>query len=282
MFFKNKVKFYPKLKNLNHKENIINSSDYKRHWVKDQQSILREKYKESLYKNERSELLSLARCPGLSSLFNYGFTLCFHKDVFVHSYGDLSDPTIDIYEKENSKLIFNYDFQLFPPIISTGIEPPFSETSSRYIYKYKFPYFVDCPDDTVLLTLPLTLSNNYNFSIIPGLLDSKLSSEMNLLFWFHQHDFENLDPYAYFFEKETFYFKKGSPIAQLIPIKRSCISEYQVVDNHLELEKQLEKSSFIEYLKSFQHETHKLINYVDMRKKILSYEKRQKKCPFHI
>lgn len=280
-----RVTFYPRDKNINYKEFVVPSKDLNRYWFENQKAVYRNNYKD--YKSGNfpyfKPLLyhAFTNCPGVKELFGSGFILKAHTDLYIHSFGELHDPGIRFYRKIGDNLIsVNDSFEFFDTGLLDGVQPPYPDKTPRILFKYLFPYYVDTPNDTALLFLPVPYNNNNDFSTEMGILDTNLSPCINPIFWYHHHDFKNLTPVQYFFEKEGYYIKKGTPIAQLIPIKKDYLQDLVFDTNEENLKKIQKKHSLINDLKQDYIKQDRLINYPIIRSKLISSQ--DNKCPFHI
>jgi len=221
------------------------------------------------------------RCPALVDLFSRGFVVTAHRDFFIATTGDIDDPQV----VSNPGVTYNEQFfrsKLSPDGGSLGDPPPFArdsllgiqrpypERTPNLIFKVQTPWLVKTPDDTVLLMMGVPLSDNNDFTVVSGILDPQLDSIVMVLLWWHHHD------------RPDIILKKGTPLAQLIPIPRQMASDKfeMVLDPDL-INRQICLNKEIHYLQS----TQRVANYKRIGSLVSEFERMENsqvksKCPF--
>jgi hypothetical protein len=276
-----KVKFYPLYPLAATDCPIIPAAKFKRPWIASQKEAYK-KQLEGALQNGHIQATSTHRCPGLMPLFTRGFILTAHRDIFIHTTGDIENPEIksfpDITNQErlwrNRLAHHNHDVSDDPTPFRgnalLGMERPYPERTPNVLFKFISPWIVEAPPDVVLLITDVPFSNNNDFTIVTGILDTNLSRLVQPILWWHHHD------------RPDIYIKKGTPFMQFIPIsRRDYYRDFEIVTDRELIERQIELTKSIAYMTHTQYSA----NYQANREAVDEFAKIDptyppKKCPF--
>jgi hypothetical protein len=214
-FKKRKIVFYSKYPYGEYLNPIIKSSEFKREWVK--KSI--KKMKEDILKKDQRDVTFGHKCLGINALFNEGFIIKAHNEFAIETNGNEDDIKIhingDIVDLENRHNM-RRGMSIFPPFILGDYTAPFGAVKS--VVKIDTPWFVEAPKDVVFLIMPVYYADDNRFSANVAIHDPMYALQVNVMFW-------------WFIKNGYEVIRKGTPMAQLIPIPRKNVCEsFKMVD----------------------------------------------------
>jgi hypothetical protein len=207
-FFKNnKIIFHHKNKYgfLLDKESIIDSNKIKRNWYKKAFKDYNEKQKKS---KPFTVHATAAKCMGINDLMNMGITIKSHIDFGIH----IND---NINKREIKSHMPNVLSIMPSDLLTDYMNIP--EKTSKHIIRYETPWSFSCSKDIIFLVLPIPYPDFNIFSAASGILDPIYSKDINLMLWWFSENYEEI--------------KKGTPIAQLIPIPRNFLPSWEISEN---------------------------------------------------
>ena len=160
-----------------------------------------------------------ARCPGIIQLKNKGFIVRNHQDIHLKFSGD------------------DDQYEWMTPLNQTAMSDGVCEDQITHHFKSNlYEFFDNWPKDTMKSNLKINLpwqvrvpkgyellmidpfyKDDFRFTVCPGIFDHNLGiARINVPTWFHMTSGETL-------------IKAGTPIAQLIPIKKEEI-DYKLLN----------------------------------------------------
>jgi len=148
---------------------------------------------------------NIAKCPGISQINSTGYVLPSPVDIRIVSSQDdlhIDLPTQDI-----------------PISINYHTLPYSSPNTHTKILKFDFGWRVQASHDILLQFLPIQYTEENRFTSTTGILDPLLSSTINVQFYWHVFDGVSI-------------IKAGTPMTQIIPMKRSFNPNVVVDEKH--------------------------------------------------
>lgn len=215
-------------------------------WIADSKAFYLEKRK-----GKASSVTAAHMCSGIGQLMSTGYVVRTLYDIVITTNGDgvafgwqtpSAECTVDYFEAEQ--------FGDFAPI------PP---QTLRTVLKIFTPWRVSLPDGWGLLMMPISYGEKQPFSSSTGILDPRLSRELNLIVYWHELNGEVL-------------VKAGTPICQLIPVRLNTPN--MIVRPATEKEKHLNDVMKFARRATFRRLTNQVATRI--HKHVLSG-----KCPFH-
>jgi hypothetical protein len=280
------VKFYPLYDLAPVDSPIIRSSKFKRDWVEEQKKVFQQ-HLDTASDSWEYKITSSHRCPALVDMFLRGFIVSAYRDFYLHTRGDIENPEVASYtgitvqeqilrrkrELSNTQIL---DPEEFRGASLLGIKRPYPERTPNVIFKLETPWLISCPKDIVLYISGIPLSNNDDFTIIPGILDPRMDSFLQVLLWWHHHD------------RNDIFIKKGTPLIQIMPVsKKDICKTFKMVSDPDLIKKKIKSELQVKHVRNW---TQFLPNYNRLRENVVLYEdlmetKRDKgvkggKCPF--
>lgn len=257
------LQFYPRYDLLASDAPIIPAVRFTRGWIAGHKKAFKASVKTGpLVSNAHA--LSTHRCPALVTLFSSGYIVPAHRDFCIHTSGDIENPTVLEGSSvgipdPNSDLSHGSIISSAPfgPHMLGGIHRPYPERTPNMIFKLEPVWSVWAPRDITLLILGVPFADNYDFTIVPGFLDTQLNPLIQPLLWWHHHD------------RRDVYIKKGTPLLQLIPISRSDLKRGMEIVTDPKLRRE-ERRLFEELL--YLRESQFVMNYGRLRKSVDAYQ----------
>jgi hypothetical protein len=215
-FKKREIVFYGKYPYVDKTNPIVKSSEVKRSWIKKAKEIFN---KQLLDKEKYTSVTSGYRCLGINSLIKEGFVIKSDYDFVVETNGNDDDIKIHTLEHGSYSLTnrnCNNEFGYFHSSLLGDYTCP--RGAVKHIIKKSIPWHIVAPKDIVFLVLPIYYSDDDRFMATPVILDPVLSTQFHFIFWwFEKNGYETI--------------RKGTPLAQLIPIPRKSVCEsWKMVD----------------------------------------------------
>lgn len=229
---------------------IIASGEFKRGWVAMQAKNF--DYMQAMGPEAKSNRIrSSHRCPGLVDIFSRGYIVCAHRDIFIHTRGDIENPEYATFPKTVSNERFirgqvgavgnlgqmgaDPDPFMGPPLL--GLKRPYPERTPNAIFKLEIPWLVKAPPDISLLYMGVPLSNNYNFTVVSGIQDTDLSGAITVLLWWHHHD------------RGDIYIKKGTPLVQILPVPKGVSNlGFSIITDRDKVQEQVDRRKNLQYM----------------------------------
>lgn len=219
----NKIEFFSSISGVADLYPIKASSDIIPKWlnaVKD--DFLREKHRRQQH---------LYKCPGIMDILTTGYIITTWHDILVETDGTRMKLIIPSVELKNA--LGKEPTEEHPPdgIASYFPKRPWSIDS---LFKLNTPWHVVAPKNIKFLMTSLPYHDCSGFECVPGILDPKLSTELNI-----QGYWNITTPGSYFIEA-------GTPIAHLIPLSEKTF-DFEVRDANDKDKKWLEKRKYFLY-----------------------------------
>lgn len=216
---------------------VTESKEYKRKWREKAKSDFDNTLKSRL-SSWGDNLTSSHRCLGMNALFEKGFILKSPIDFAVESKSYEDKMVIH----SNCDFV---NFGFFNKEIFGNYNCP--KNCNKNLLKISNYLNLDCPKDVIFLILPIFYSDDNRFQVAAGILDPVLSREINIiLFWFCENSYELI--------------RKGTPLAQIIPICRDKIYDSWEVSDKFdmsvflkdkEVKKYIQKSTLCPYYSEY-------------------------------
>jgi hypothetical protein len=192
--FTSKLRFFNIIDGVAHNYPIIPASS-NRSWLQqpnDELKSLRHQLKHQQCPFTR-RIGNVAKCPGIQSITSTGYVLPSPVDIRIVSSQD--DLHIDL--PVHNTFLINYHTL-----------PYSSPNTHTKIIKFDFGWRVQASHDILLQFLPIQYTEENRFTSTTGILDPQYSSTINVQFYWHVFDGVTI-------------IKAGTPMTQIIPIKRS-------------------------------------------------------------
>lgn len=198
---KNEITFFSKVAGLAEVFPIQPATKFIPQWMKTAQSH----YKSIKKETEFTRINHIARCPGIVDLMTTGYVITSWHDVIIETDPSKGSnftwtiPNTGLFEvSESNKLL---DGQNHPGILE--FIPRHGK--SDIIVKVNTPWHIITPKDVKVLMLPIAYPDEDIFEATPGILDPKISTEVNIQMWWN-------------IRKGSYMIKAGTPLAHLIPL----------------------------------------------------------------
>jgi hypothetical protein len=206
-FKKREITFYGERSYWDILNPIIKSSQVKREWIK------RAKYDFDRKLLEKNQIYTTSshRCLGIRELFEKGFVVKTHCEFAVETNGNDDDikihcgnSIIGLREQiHNESSTFAEDFGFFKSDLMGNYTSPLG--AIKHIIKMETAWHIDLPKDMSILILPFNYSDDNRFMATTGIFNPLYTTQLSIpLWWFSKNSYEIV--------------RKGTPIAQLIPI----------------------------------------------------------------
>jgi hypothetical protein len=167
---------------------------------------------------------TVKRCPGIMKYLTHGYIVRTWLDVTIHT--DVKHNNIKIEYTEDfrnigRKNVFNY-FQTSPPITlmnegTFGDPNPFPDNTFKRILKWQLGWHAQAPKGFDIWFAPLQYHFNPNFTATIGMMDSRITEQLNIQVLWHPTESE-------------VYIPAGTPLVQLIPVRREEIDHEILYD----------------------------------------------------
>jgi hypothetical protein len=212
-FKKREIVFYGNYPHVDKTNPIVKSLEIKRSWMKKAKEHFNEKL---LNEKKYSSIASGHRCLGIQSLIEQGFVLKNEKEFAVETNGN--DDDIKIHTPNNTIPVGGESdgFSFFSSNLLGDYTRP--KNAIKHMIKINLSWHLVVPKDVVILYLPFNYSDDDRFMGSSAILDPVFSSQVNVsLWWFARNSYEIV--------------RKGTPLAQIIPIpKKSICESWRMVD----------------------------------------------------
>lgn len=154
-------------------------------------------------------LRSPHRCPGIKAIGNTGFIAKAHRDVIIETTGD--GKTVQFWDNTDMPRDQQNDTGIFEPeLFGDHLEKAKPLGAIRSVLKIDLPWMITAPKDIVFIVMGVPYNDDNRFQITPGLLDPLYACQLNAVMW-------------WMVPKGIETIKRGTPLIQLIPIKRQKV-----------------------------------------------------------
>ena len=248
---KREIVFYGKKSYWDILNPIIKSSQVKRDWLKK----AKDDFDKRLLEKNQNYTTSSHRCLGVRELFDKGFVVKAHCEFAVETNGNDDDikihsgNSIIALDKQlrGEDSIYMDDFAFFHSSLMGNYTAPLGAV--KHLIKIHTSWHIDLPKDMVILILPFNYSDDNRFMATTGIFNPVYTTQLSVpIWWFSKNSYEIV--------------RKGTPLAQLIPIhKDSERYNWKMIDeipNHITkknvglfLQKQSTKCPFYSEYKVF-------------------------------
>lgn len=167
---------------------------------------------------------TVKRCPGILKYLTEGYIVRTWLDVTIHTdlkHGNIKFDYTEDFRNVGRKNVFSY-FQTSPPVslmnqYTFGHNPPFNDGTFPQVLKWQLGWNARAPKGYDIWFAPLQYHFDPNLTATIGMLDTRVTEQLNIQVMWH--------PTA-----ETVHIPAGTPIVQLIPIKREEIDHEIIFD----------------------------------------------------
>ena len=177
------------------------------------------------FKDIPSDVIGTVKdCPSFPDYFSQGYVLPMWSDVVLNQ-------KEDEFSWQTSTGIFNWDFHTNDQLLDY-VKPSFNGIESQFVFKANCPWRIITPPGWSVLQLPLFYHFNQEWSVLPGVIDTDIPSEVNQQILYHGNG------------KEV-KIKCGDPLVLYIPFKRSDKLNHEVRYQTQEEHKRFQKDTLI-------------------------------------
>lgn len=214
---------------------IIEAKDYKPEWTKVAIQDLINK-KNNIINNNTGRFTHLSYCPGIFDLFKTGYIVPMWYDVFIKTEKNKPGFSWTVADKDFStlsdiKFIDTHNEEM------TNFIPKRKGTINN-IVKINTPWNVIVPENLKFLCLPISYPDHFNYESTSGVLDSSLSSELNIQMNWNVEEGEIL-------------IKAGTPLMHIIPLSEKAFN----IEVRTANKKDLQWINILKYCKTFSFST---------------------------
>jgi len=236
----NEIEFISAIEGVEETMPIIPAHLHKYEWLKKAAKSFGEEG--SLVKKQSSifhsplDVQHTSRCPGIIQLKNKGFILRNHQDIHlqIHNDGDYTWHTPTNQTAMSDGLLEDAVTHHFQTNLYDFFEN-WPKDTMKIMVKINLPWYVRIPNGYELLMIDPFYKDDFRFTVCPGIFDYNLGlARLNVPTWWHMTSGETL-------------IKAGTPIAQLIPIKKEQPLKYKLFNK--ETDKNFKRDSNINFLK---------------------------------
>lgn len=154
-----------------------------------------------------SSSMSVKKCPSFPDYFSQGYIIPMWSDVLLKQKDDK-------YEWLVSSNVFDWDIHTNDQLIDYK-KTSFNGVEGQFVFKANCPWRIITPPGWSVLQLPLFYHFNQEWSVLPGVIDTDIHSEINQQVLYHG----NGNPII---------IKSGDPFVLYIPFKRSNKLKHEV------------------------------------------------------
>jgi len=140
-------------------------------------------------------------CPSFPDYFSQGYVIPMWTDLII-KYEEATKTWSYLMPGQEFKMESHSNDQFL-----SHVDANFLGRKSEFVFKFISPWTLRTPKGYSVLQLPMLYHFNDNFSVLPGIVDTDTSHEINQQVVYHGAGKELLIP-------------RGTPIAQYIPFKR--------------------------------------------------------------
>jgi len=145
---------------------------------------------------------NIKNCPSFPDYFSQGYILPMWADSIIKY-----DKTDDIWKWRTSSPDFTWDCHGNDQFINSKT-PLIYGTEGSFVFKALSPWKIQTPPGYSVMQLPLFYEFNPDFTVLPGIIDSDREHDLNLQVLYHTN-------------QDEIFIKRGTPMAQYIPFKRT-------------------------------------------------------------
>jgi hypothetical protein len=190
---------------------ILPSSEVKMPWA---QSIKQQYISQRQFMSPDDFKVGSHMCSGITGLMKHGWVVTSWCDVIIETNGDGESYrfTVPPGMKELTGLAPVGGFK--PDLFGNHTKLP--PQTLKTILKFHTPWKFDITDGWGLMILPLQYNDENRFTAATGVLDPKISQEINpILFW-------------HVMQGETF-IKAGTPLCYIVPVRLESDNDFEFV-----------------------------------------------------
>lgn len=151
------------------------------------------------------ETKTVRSCPSFPDYFSQGYVIPMWTDVVIRHDEETKSWSYLTPSKDFTVSAHTHDQFL------SHVDANFLGRKTEFIFKFISPWTLRTPSGYSVLQLPMFYHFNDNFSVLPGIVDTDTSHEINQQVAYHGGGKDILIP-------------RGTPIAQYIPFKRQRYS----------------------------------------------------------
>lgn len=163
-------------------------------------------------------------CPSFPDYFSQGYIIPMWSDIKLNFVNDFPKFELSakrfLFETHTNAQMLDYKKATF-----NGIE-------GQFIFKANCPWRIITPPGWSVLQLPLFYHFNQEWSVLPGIIDTDIHSEINQQILYHGNGKEVI-------------IKCGDPLVLYIPFKRSNKLKHEVRHQKLEEYKRFDKDTLL-------------------------------------
>lgn len=148
--------------------------------------------------------MTVKQCPSFPDYFSLGYIVPMWTDSRLVS--NIKNST---WHWETSSTLFKYEVHENSQMVDY-VTPKFNGIDGQFIFKANCPWRIITPPGWSVLQLPLFYHFNQEWSVLPGVIDTDIHSEINQQILYHGNG-------------ETIEIKRGDPLALYIPFKRDSV-----------------------------------------------------------
>ena len=152
---------------------------------------------------------SVKACPSFPDYFSQGYIIPMWCDIRL-----VYKKEIDTWQVNPSSVLFNWESHSLKQFMD-HTTPNFNGVDGQFVFKAICPWRIVTPPGWSVLQLPLFYHFNKEWSVLPGIIDTDIYSEVNQQVLYHGN------------EKEI-EIKQGEPFVLYIPFKRSNKLNHEV------------------------------------------------------
>lgn len=178
-----------------------------------------------------------ARCNGIIDMISTGYIIRLHRDIRITTYGDgekffWEKITCDL-EPQTTPEVGWFAKDQYADHLNM---PP---NTLKSVLKINTPWVLYSDDYCFIQTHP-SFFGEHRFTVVEGVLDPLKSREINVIMFWHVLD-----------GVET--LEAGTPLCQLIPIKRKDLPKLEIVEDYKNMRKNITDFLIVKNSTSFSH-----------------------------
>ncbi len=167
---------------------------------------------------------TVKNCPSFPDYFSQGYIVPMWSDVKLKFKEKI--PQIDISAKR-----FSFDFHANNQMLDYK-KATFNGIEGQFVFKANCPWRIVTPPGWSVLQLPLFYHFNQEWSVLPGVIDTDIHTEINQQILYHG-------------DGKEITIKCGNPFVLYIPFKRSNILKHEVRCQTIKDQKRFDKDTLV-------------------------------------
>jgi len=145
---------------------------------------------------------TIKECPGFPDFFSQGYII----PMWMDSHLRYSKET-DTWGSESSRLMAPWEIHNHGQFLNHTSVSMYGEKAS-IAFKSNSPWLIKTPPGYSVFQMPLFYHFNGDYSVLPGVVDTDIHTEMNQQVLYHS-------------DKQEIFIKRGDPFVLYIPFKRT-------------------------------------------------------------